>query len=223
LNSGSVNMVYLFIGEDSLSKDAQFRKLKQEFLAKGTEQFNFEILRAKEIVLKDLQEALLRLPVNNPRRILAIKDAEHLKEDIKEFLLKYVKAPFKHAVLVLDASHIERKDEFLNTISRFCKVARFQETMKPDTFTLIRQIDLNKPDMALRALNQILNDGERPEMILGGLRYAWERGVAHPAEMKRKLRLLLNCDLEIKTGKLKPLFALEKLVIGLCGLGKPLH
>jgi DNA polymerase III delta subunit len=218
-----VDMVYLFIGEDSLSKDAQFRKLKQEFLAKGTEQFNFEILRAKEIVLKDLQEALLRLPVNNPRRILAIKDAETLKEDIKDFLLKYVKAPFKQVALVLDVSHLERKDEFLNTISRSCKVARFQETSKPDTFTLVRQIDLNKPDLALRALNQILNDGERPERILGGLRYAWERGVAHPAEMKRRLKLLLNCDLEIKTGKLKPVFALEKLVIGLCGLSKPFH
>ena len=218
-----VNMVYLFIGEDSLSKEAQLIKLRQELLAKGTEQFNFEVLRAKEIVLKDLQEALLRLPVNNPQRILAIKDSEHLKEDIEEFLLNYVKTPFKQVVLVLDVSHLEKKDEFLNTISRFCKVARFQETRKLDTFALIRQIDLNKPDLALRVLNQLQKDGERPERILGGLRYAWEKGIAHPAEMKRRLKLLLNCDLEIKTGKLKPVFALEKLVIGLCGLSKPFH
>lgn len=229
-----VNMVYLFIGEDSLSKDLELKKIKQEFLAKGTEQFNFDILYAKEIILKDLQETLLRLPVNpvrnkfsngvnNPKRIVVIKDAEHLKEDSKEFLLKYAKSPYKQVILILDISRIERKDEFINSICRFTKIIRFKETRQLDAFTLNRQIELKRPDLALRVLNQILKDGERPERILGGLRYAWERGVAQPAEMKKRLKFLLNCDLEIKTGKLKPAFALEKLVISLCGFGKPFH
>jgi DNA polymerase III delta subunit len=210
-------MVYLFIGDDVLSKDAQLKKIRQEFLARGTEQFNFDILYAKEIILKDLQETLLRLPVNNPRRIVVIKNAEHLKEESKEFLLKYAKSPYKQVILILDINRTEKKDGFINSVYRFTKVISFKETKQLDTFFLSRQIDLNRPDLALRVLNQILKDGERPERILGGLRYAWERGIAHPVEMKKRLKLLLNCDLEIKTGKLKPVFALEKLVISLCG------
>ena len=210
-------MVYLFIGDDVLSKDAQLKKIRQEFLARGTEQFNFDILYAKEIILKDLQETLLRLPVNNPRRIVVIKNAEHLKEESKEFLLKYAKSPYKQVILILDINRTEKKDGFINSVYRFTKAIRFKETKQLDTFFLSRQIDLNRPDLALRVLNQILKEGERPERILGGLRYAWERGIAHPVEMKRRLKLLLNCDLEIKTGKLKPGFALEKLVISLCG------
>ena len=215
--------VYLFIGEDSLSKDLQLRRLKQDVLAKGTEQFNFDVLYAKEIILKDLQETLLRLPVNSPKRVVVIRDADYLKEDCQDFLIKYVKTPYKQIVLVLDIGRIGKRDEFINRIYGFIKATRFNEARKLDTFVLSRQIELNRPDLALRVLNQILKAGERPEMILGGLRYAWEKGIAHPVEMKRRLKLLLNCDLEIKTGKLKPAFALEKLVISLCGLGKPFH
>jgi len=115
----------------------------------------------------------------------------------------------------------EGRDTFdSNRIYKFSRIARFKETRQLDTFTLSRQIDLNRPDLALRVLNQILKEGERPERILGGLRYAWERSAAHPVEMKKRLKFLLNCDLEIKTGKLKPSFSLEKLVISLCGLSR---
>ncbi len=213
------NMVYLFIGDDSLSKDVQLKRMRQEFLARATEQFNLDTLYAKDSTLKSLQETLLRLPVNNPRRIVVIKDAQDLKQDTKDFLLKYVKTPHRQIILVLDINRIEKKDEFINLIYKFTKVVRFRETRPLDVFALSRQIQLGKADLALRILNQILREGERPERILGGLRYAWERDVTYPVDIKRKLKLLLNCDLEIKTGKLKPAFALEKLVVSLCGLG----
>ena len=67
-------------------------------------------------------------------------------------------------------------------------------------------------------LSKLLEEGERPERILGGLRYAWERDAASPLETRRRLKALLTCDIEIKTGKIKPVFALERLVIKLCGL-----
>jgi hypothetical protein len=63
-----------------------------------------------------------------------------------------------------------------------------------------------------------LQNGERPEMILGGLRSNYERNVFKPLERRKRLKLLLNCDIEIKTGRLKPELALEKLVAGLCYL-----
>ena len=216
-------MVYVFIGEDSFSKDIQIKRLKQEFLAKELEQFNLDTLYSKELTLKELQERFLCLPLKAKKRIIIIKDARGLKEEIKEFILKYVKKPNTEIILVLDIDRQDRKDEFINHISRFAKVYRFKETLPLDTFTLNRQIALKRPDYALRVLNKLLEEGERPERILGGLRYAWERETSSPLEMRRKLRLLLSCDIEIKTGKLKPPFALERLVINLCGLGKPFH
>jgi len=71
-------------------------------------------------------------------------------------------------------------------------------------------------------LNQLLENGEKPEWILSGLRYAWGKNIATPLEKKRRLKFLLDCDMDIKTGKLKPVFVLEKLIIKLCAPVKPL-
>lgn len=217
----ALNLVYLFIGEDSLSKDAQLKKLKEQFLVKGLEQFNLDILYANETTLKGLQERFLCLPSSGSKRIIVIKQIQDLANDARQFLLGYIKKPNPQTVLVLDAFRQDKRDVFINTLIRSAKVFRFKEEPSADTFSLNRQIGLGRLDFALRMLNQLLKNGERPERILGGLRYAWERDVGSASEMQKKLKLLVNCDLEIKTGRLKASFALEKLIICLCGLLKP--
>lgn len=216
-------MVYLFVGEDAPSKDIQFKKIKQEFLSKETEDFNLDILYAKGLSLKDLQARLLCLPLKSEKRIVALKDAQALREEVKEFILQYVKKPHKQVVFILDFGRQEKKDTFINHLSGYSKTFRFKESIHTDAFALSRQISMKRPDYALKILNQLLKEGEKPERILGGLRYAWEKDIASALEVKRRLKLLLNCDLDIKTGRLKPNFALEKLVVGLCVLAKPFH
>ena len=211
-------MLYLLIGQDVLSKDIQIKRLKQEFLTRGFEQFNLDILYAKELTLKGLQERLLCLPVKSPKRLIVIKEAQGLKEEVKEFILKFVVKPNKQLILVLDITLRNRQDEFINRIYKYAKVLHFEEIVPPDTFTLSRQINLKKPDYALRILNQLLKNGEKPERILGGLRYSWERDNLSSLERRKRLRVLLNCDIDIKTGKLKAPFALEKLIVNLCVL-----
>jgi DNA polymerase III delta subunit len=213
-------MVYLFIGEDSLSKNIKINQLKQELLAKDIEQFNLDILYAKDLTLTVLQERLLCLPVKAKKRLIVIKDAQNLKEDIRAFILKLAKNSLPGAALVLDIDRKDRDDEFINRLQRLAKVFQFKESARLDTFALSRQIELRKPDYALRVLNQLLKNGERPERILGGLRYSLERNTSNLLEIDQRLKLLLNCDLDIKTGRLKPNFALERLVVSLCRLKK---
>ncbi len=213
-------MVYLFIGQDAIAKEAQLKKIKEQFLVRGLEQFNLDILFAKDLSLKGLQERILSLPSAGSNRIIVIKEAEGLAKDAKEFISRYVKRPHPRIILVLDIFQQSRKDEFVNSITRFAKVLRFKEELSVDTFTLNRQIGSGRAEYSLRILNQLLKNGERPERILGGLRYAWERDTAPAAKTRKRLKLLVNCDIEIKTGRLKPSFALEKLVINLCALAK---
>lgn len=186
------------------------------------EQFNLDILYGKELSLKDLQERLLFIPVGSDKRIVVIKNAHSLKKDLQEFIIQYTKKPASGVVLILDISRYDLRDQFLNRIMRLVQVVRFKDNVQPDTFVLARQISLRKPDYALKTLNQLLNNGEKPEWILGGLRYVTEKDVVHPLEKKKRLKLLLSCDIDIKTGKLKPVFALEKLVVSLCGFTQPL-
>lgn len=207
--------VFLFIGQDSPSKDTQLQKLKKEFLNPQIEKFNCDILYAKDLILKDLQERLLSLPFKAKKRIAVIKNAQELKEDIKEFILEYVKRPYPEIILVLD---IDSQDEFTERLARYVQTHRFKEPPRLDAFVLSRQIELRKPDYALKVLHQLLENGERPELILGGLRHSCNKNINYPAQVKKINKLLLNCDLEIKTGRVKSNFALEKLVVRLCNL-----
>lgn len=215
-------MIYLFIGEDIIDqdgiskKDVLLKKIKDRFLAKGVEDFNQDLLYAQELNLKDLQKMLLCLPFKSSKRIVVIKDAQNLKDDIKEFILKYVKNPQAKIVLVLDISRYLPQDTFVRSIQKHGQVFRFKEPIHLDTFTLSRLIDSKKTSYALQTLNQLLRNGEKPERILGGLRYSWENRVASPLQTRKKLKILLNCDIDIKTGRLRSDFALERCVISLC-------
>lgn len=217
-------MVYLFVGADHLSKEIKLRALKAEFLQKQTEQFNFDVLYARDLTLRGLQEKLLFLPLKSKKRILVVKGAQQLKEELKEFLLRYARKPQAEVILILDIDNYASLAAFIREMPRNVRVMRFKEELSVDTFTLARAIESKSPERSLRLLNQLLQDGERPERILGGLRYSCERDTAYSLGARRKLRLLLNCDIQIKTGRLKPVFALEKLVVELCARAfKPFH
>jgi DNA polymerase III delta subunit len=215
-------MVYVFLGQDGPPKDIKLNSIKQEFLTKDTEQFNLDILYARDLNSKDLQEKLLCLPVKAKKRIVVVKGAQQLKADIKDFILNYIKSPYPKVVLILDIGQHETKDEFINDIIRHVRICRFNEPTRIDTFTLTQQINLRRPVDALKVLNQLLQEGEKPERILGGLRYSWERDASAPIEKRKRLQLLLACDIDIKRGRLKAPIALEKLIVNLCSLGRPL-
>jgi len=210
--------VYLFLGQDNFSKSIKFKRLKEEFLTKDTEYFNLDILYAKELKLPTVQERLLNLPVKAKKRIILIKDSQNLPDDIKEFLLRYLKKPQGKIILILDIAKSLPQDGFLRQAMRYAEVCRFREPPHLDTFTLSRSIESRKTGYALRVLNALLRNGEKPERIMGGLRYSWENSIARPLETRKKLKALLNCDIDIKTGRLKADFALERLVVSLCSL-----
>jgi DNA polymerase III delta subunit len=220
---GKDSFLYLLIGQDSFSKEIKFKKIKEENLTRQIEDFNLDVLYARETNLKSFQEKILLIPLKSKKRIIVVKNAQYLKEDIKEFIfhLAQDRRPKSHIILVLDFDRQDPKDEFFRKIMRFAQVYRFSSPIPADTFTLSRQIDLRKADSALRILNQLFRNGEKPERIIGGLRYACEKDSVNSWEKRKKLQLLLNCDIEIKRGRLLPEFALEKLVVNLCNLKKP--
>lgn len=212
-------MLYLLIGQDSPSKDAKLQSIKEKFLKPATRDFNLDVFYAKDLDLSGLQERILALPLNAQKRIIIIREAEFLQEALKDFLLKIAPKFPDALVLVLEMNGSNLKDNFVAVISKYAQVTRFKEAVKVDTFTLSRQIEIRNLPIALGILSQLLKNGEKPERILGGLRYALERNVVAP-DVKRRLKSLMICDIDIKTGKLRPDFALEKLVIKLCSFSK---
>jgi DNA polymerase III delta subunit len=209
--------VYLLTGPDSPSKDSTILQIKEQFLPAHLQDFNFDRLYASDLRLKDLQERFLTLPVKAKKRVIVIKNAQKLSPEIKKFILDYLQQPAPHLVLVLDMDTVAYKDAFVRDLARQTRTY-VNEEPRLDTFVLIRQIESRKVGLALGVLRQLLDKGERPERVLGGLRHAFENKTHNSLATRKQLRILLTCDIDIKTGRLKPEFALEKLVVDLCAL-----
>lgn len=220
-------MLYLFAGEDESAKQEKINSLKNQLLSKGFEDFNCESFYAKELNLSQLKEALSRLPLESPKRIIIIKDAFKLKDELKDYLAAQAQRLPEDLILILDAAAVP-KDEaaFFNKISRQAKVVSFKAREKIDAFGLARVIERKDASLALNLLADLLKNGEKPERILGALRYRFVKNDSFPAGMadpsledkKEKVGLLMEADFNLKTGKVKPEFALEVLVVKLCGL-----
>ena len=209
-------MNYLFVGEDEFSKDVKLKKIKQELNLAQLDSFNFEILYSKDLDLRTLQKKLLTLPIKSRKRLILIKNAPALNAEVKQYLISFLNKPFAHISLILDARRIDARDQFFSQISKVIRLINFYQAREINAFTLARQISERKIKSAMRLLRQLLLQGERPEKILGAFRYQLHQERLDFAERKRKFRFLLDCDIDIKTGRLKPKFALERLLIRLC-------
>jgi DNA polymerase III delta subunit len=217
--------VYLFLGRDILDqensslKEKELSKLKAA-LPKQTRDFNLDILHCndRDFNLSALQEKLLFMPTGDSARIVVVRDLGDAKPPVKDFILGYAQNPSPGIILVLDVDRAEPQDSFIEAISRYAQVRRFLIETRMSTFTLSRLIEARKAGESLKVLHQLLENGEKPERIMGGLRASWTRNFTDRLSLQKRLKILLRCDLEIKTGKINPVFALERLIVKLCSL-----
>lgn len=210
-------MMYLLAGEDELAKAEKIQSLKKQLLNPRVEQFNFDIFYGRELTLPLFQEALKRLPVSASSRLLVIKDALGLKDKLREYFLSQLKSLPEGLVIILDISSIPREENsFLTQIRKAAKTFNFTAGQDANAFTLARALESRQAGSALNILFDLLKQGERPEMILGALRSQLTRYAGAKERLKR-IALLLEADLNVKTGRLKPPhLALEALVVKLC-------
>jgi len=208
--------IYLVTGQDVPAKDKALKEIKSKYLSAVTAQFDLDTVYAKDVTLEDLQEKLLYLAASAGHRMVVIKQASSLKKDCKEYLELYVQAPNPGVILVLEMEAFDRKDRFTMAVSPHATLRQFQQGIQKTTFALADEISAGRAAASLTVLHQLLKNGQKPELILGGLRSGLSRNTADTAKMRRLNKLLLECDLAIKTSTLKPSFALERLVVSLC-------
>ncbi len=210
-------MVYLLTGQDSASKDRLLAELKEKYLPPEARDFNVDILYPSDLTVQGLQEKLLFFPVGSRTRLVVLREAHRLKPAVKTFLSAYAAHPLPEVILVVDLPQHEPRDPFYRSLAAAARVVVCGQVERIDAFQLGRCIAARRTAQALQLLSRLLQKGEKPELIVGGVRAALSRELAG-ARLTQALRLLLRCDVEIKTGKIRADFALERLMVRLCSL-----
>lgn len=212
--------VYLFVGQDYPAKRQKIAHLKKEMFGPEVEDFNFDLLYAKDATVKKLRERLMSLPTKNQKRMVWLKDVASANASVKAFLSEYVRSPYERVILILDFEKNDPQDNLLKTLKKHGQIFYFKERPVSDAFDLAEAIKTKDLSSALVLLHRLLSDGHRPETILGGLRSSLENYIFSPVLWSKAARYLLLCDIELKTTGLRPRefgerFALEKLLVRL--------
>lgn len=214
------NRAYLFLGEDELAKKNKIDAIKERYLDKSFKDIDFEIIYAdkKDLTPPKFNEALSYSPVNSShKRILLVKRIELLKQENREVLFKYLKNPSQSIIVILDSAASALDAAFTKELTPFVNKIEVKSLEKINAFDLAEAIVSRNTTRALSILNKLLNNREKPHNILGALLWQWDKAKDKLSleQFKQGLKLLLDADLRIKTGRLNEELALELVVIRL--------
>jgi DNA polymerase III delta subunit len=228
-------MTYLFIGPDLPKKDAKIAELKDKLFGDPSAlAFDYETLYAHKLDPDTLKKSLLALPHIAPKRLVVLRQCERLRARSLEsdenqpapknrnldILLEFLNDQPKTTVLVLDFEELDLKGALFGKLKPLTEVSFFGNGRSLNVFDMTRAISGRNAAEALKILYQLLDDNIHPLQIMGGLVWYWgkERDHLNPKRFQQGLMVLEEADLNIKRSRLKPEYAIEKVVVELAGL-----
>lgn len=211
-------MIYLLLGTDNSAKDQKLSDLKSQFISSSSAQsFDFESLDAHKLNAEDFKKALVSLPAFGKRRLVVIQTADKLTKQNQELLLAFLESKPSHVDIILEASTGSTTRGFWGKVAAKAKVFEYQQGKKQNVFDMARVMERDQAG-ALKILSQMLNDGQHPLQILGGLVWYWGNKAKERVSaqvFKKGLLELQEADVNIKRSRLTPEQAIELCVVKL--------
>lgn len=219
-------MTYLFIGPDLSKKDAKIAELKAKlFKDPSALSFDLEVLHAHKLDPDDLKKSLLTLPHLAPVRLVVLRQCERLNERNRAIIFEFLSEQLKTTVLALDFDELDVKSALFARLRPLAQTTFFGSEKTLNVFDMTRAISSRNASGALKILYELLGNNTHPLQIMGGLVWYWgkERERLSPQCFYKGLSALEEADLNIKRSRLKPEYAVEKVVVELTvlrGAGK---
>ena len=212
------SMTYLFIRRDLQKKDAKLAELKTKFFKDlSALPFDYEFLSAHKLDSDDLKKSLLALPHLAAQRMVAIRQCERLNEHNRDIVLEVIARDVKTLVIVLDYDELDTKSAFFLKLKPLVQLVNFGGEKAINVFDVTRAISSRDTAGAVKILNELITNNTHPLQIMGGLVWYWskERDRLSVGRFQKGLEILEEGDLNIKRSRLKPEYAVEKVVVEL--------
>jgi len=141
--------VYIFIGQEHFLKQEALTNLRNKTLpsiATNSLPFNYLTLDGKMTTSSNIISESEQLPFLGNKRLIVVKDADHLLDDI---LLNYIKNPSKTTVLALLINKIDKRLSIYKTIKEYTEIIEFNH-LKQETLVewIIEYINSNKKSIS---------------------------------------------------------------------------
>ncbi len=213
-------MVYLFLGDKFEVKEQKITELRRKILASAdAEKFDFEQFDGAKLDPAAFKKALVSLPVFAKQRVVLLRNLHKLSTHNQTLIMDFADSNEASCVVIGDCPAPSQKG-FLKKLALKAKVLDTGTAKKLNVFDMTRSIERQQTRDALKTLSVLLDDGNHPLQIMGGLVWFWGRNKnkMSPVNFQKGLRELQMADLNIKRSKLQPDHAVEILVTKLCVL-----
>ncbi len=212
-------MIYLVVGQDHSAKEQKISEIKAQTLSSPESlSFDYQTLHGYKLDNDTLKKALMALPVVAKTRVVVIRQAQELNAAQKTLIAQIYEKAKKALILIFEAEVLDDKDSLFKKFDRAMKVFSFSPKVRPNAFQLVDEILLKHEVKALKLLDELLENGDHPLHVIGGMLWKWKNARSRiPAEkFKTGLVAFGQADFNIKRSQLKGEHALEVLVVKLC-------
>ena len=208
-------MLFLFLGPDIAFKDSKIAETKKKYLLSSEAlHFDFDQWDGHKLEAAELKKSLIALPGVSDKRLVLIRNIEKLSAQNKELILDCLQNKPQHLVLLLDSNEADTRNAFIAKLSPQSKIFSTQTKPRQNVFDMTRAMSSRNSVEALRILDELMEEGDHPLQIMGGLVWFWgkTRGRIPSERFQKGLQYLQEADLNIKRSRLKPEHAVEVLV-----------
>lgn len=131
--------VYLFSGAERFFIDEGIRIVRERFLDKGLEDFNYDIYSASDIDASRVVEIAETLPVMARCRVVVVKGIDEWKSKEREVAASYINRPSQTTCLIVTAIKLDRREKFSATVERNGTIILCQPLYKQNLANWIKQ------------------------------------------------------------------------------------
>lgn len=158
--------VYLFVGEDKLKQDVLLKAMRKRIGEFGDISLNETTFEGQNIdPLDAVTSACAIMPFLSEKRLIVVKDANHLKKPVADLICDYLEAPTDTSVLVLIADSLDKRTRLYRAIQAIdkdaivsCDLKTKQKDIKAFCEQVGRDLNINLEDGALDLLIEYIGN-----------------------------------------------------------------
>lgn len=126
LKSGKVANNYLFLSDNAYEKNKAIKLIAETFIPDAKKrEVSMETLYSGELDGFALEEKLTNLGFFSSEKIIVLKEAEKMEDDVKEFLTGYLKNPLKTTCLIIDSAEAKPQTIFYKNLEKMTECYTF--------------------------------------------------------------------------------------------------
>ena len=191
VRSGKIGPLYLLVGQETFGREKALSELLDSILAPAARTFNLDVFRGGEVDPADVVDRALCFPMGCPRRVVVIKESDHLNEQAAQILIPLVESPPETTTMIFVCDKADRRRKLFSLLERTAQTVSFDAVNAQEILSWIKgRITASGKGISQGALRVLCERAGEDLGVVAGeveklLAFAGDRGVIEEEDVER--------------------------------------